>query len=493
MRLRFAPAVVVMICFLLAAQACRSTSPQPRTEPAAEVEFGGDVGGSKPVATLDTAVAHPYPELTPLTAVYKVTSSAQPRSEVVIRLPVISPPDPDSIPLAFSAPAPDGPWEPMQTEPGLVDGKVQATTTHFSWFTALLLPVKGLLAEARRVFDDATGGFVAESEQPGCGGEQEARQRFTVASTSGTTLKWCFGKEGNDVVLRVVNGRRYPLEASHPGLVVSEETKYTGFASLARFGSGEIAQLFPGEPVTFRLTGDAGKLQTEFGGSAYGLYQLQVGVETALAFLDRFGFARKGTATSYANTALQSAKCAGTMGNPSGGSIIGNCFGPREILEAFGAKAVFVAALMAVAPVIAFFETAFSGLGDVATRRDRYSIAISPVPRPTTTQTTRAADIFDGPLSCQKILAAIASFPAADRDKIGILAATFVRLDPSQARALQMVGVPRNSGSGDAYDYRWTTAGGLRFNGPLSDYTIPTKSPFVVKRAASGEFTCEAR
>lgn len=104
-----------------------------------------------------------------------------------------------------------------------------------------------------------------------------------------------------------------------------------------------------------------------------------------------------------------------------------------------------------------------------------------------------ATDIFAGPLSCQKILAAISSFPAADRDKIGILAGAFVRLDPSQTRALQMVGVPRNSGSGDAYDYRWTTAGGLRFNGPLSDYTIPTKAPFVVMRAASGEFTCEAR
>lgn len=100
--------------------------------------------------------------------------------------------------------------------------------------------------------------------------------------------------------------------------------------------------------------------------------------------------------------------------------------------------------------------------------------------------------VFDGSLSCAKVLAVLSSMTASDRDKIAILAAAFVRIDPAQARTLQIIGVPRNSGSGDAYDYRWTPDGDLRFAGPLGDYSILETAPFIVRRPSSGEFTCEA-
>lgn len=156
------------------------------------------------------------------------------------------------------------------------------------------------------------------------------------------------------------------------------------------------------------------------------------------------------------------------------------------------------AAAIGAGPVGSSFEATLSAAGGLNLGFLRSGTVLlrtggaASTPAPAT-RTDTGSDIFDGPLSCQKILAAIASMPAVDRDKIGVLAGTYVRLDPSQARALQMVGVPRNSGSGDAYDYRWTTTGGLRFNGPLSDYTIQTKAPFVLQRVASGEFNCEAR
>jgi len=283
----------------------------------------------------------------------------------------------------------------------LVDGKVQATTTHFSWFTSLIASASGLVGEAKRIFDDATGGFVAESEQPSCAGEREARDRVSVTSTSGTTVKWCLGKEGNDLVLRVVNGRRYPLDASHAGLTITQYKKsYTNFATLARFGSGSTIQLFPREPVSFTVTDEGGTLRTEFGGTAYGLYQLQVGVETALAFLTRFGVGSKDTPIKIADALLMSEKCAGTIANPTGGSIIANCFTAKNILDAFGAKAIFLAPLLVVGPVIAFFEAAFSSAADLVSGRDRYSIVIRPVPRPTTTEAVLACpDIVFAPRS----------------------------------------------------------------------------------------------
>jgi len=366
--------------------ACRDTTPDARPEAGPAVEFSGATGDARPVATIDPTVAPPYPEFAPLTAVFKVTAGSQPAGDVTIRLPVIAALEPETVPLVFSADSPEGPWEPLATQPTLIDGKVQATTTHFTWLTAKLLPVKGLIAEARKVMDDATGGFVAEAAQPSCAGEREARERVTVTSSSGTTIKWCVGKEGNEIVLRVVNGRRYPLEASQSGLTVTEDrVSLTNFASLARFGSGKTTQLFPREPVGFKLTGDRAALQTEFGGTANGLYQLQVGVEVGLSFLTRFGVGTRDTPIKIADTLLMSERCAGTMANPTGGSIISNCFTPKNVLDAFGAKALFLAPLLVVGPVIAFFESSFSGIADLISGRDRYSIQINPAPRPTTT------------------------------------------------------------------------------------------------------------
>jgi hypothetical protein len=492
--------VALLVGMLISLPGCRREDRQgDRSAPTTGVEFVGELGESRPVVRVEETLTPPYPEFTPLTRIFEVTASAQPPGEVTIRLPVIKMPDPDGVPLVFAAPTPDGPWEPLPTEPTLVDGKLQARTPHFTFFAGLFASTKSLLAEARRVFDDATGDFVAEADQPTCRGEAEARNRVTVSSSSGSTIKWCLGTEGNDVILRVVNGRRYPLEASHPGLEVIEQSRsLSSFASLARFGSGGMAQLLPREPVVFRLVGERATFQTEFGGAAFGLYQLQVGVELGLAFLTRFGIGTKDTAIKIADTLLMSERCGAMMDEPAGGKILANCFTPKNVLDALGLKALFLAPLMVAGPVISYFQSAFSGGADLISGRDRYSITLSPVPRPTTTRpapitTQPATSIFDAPLSCAKILSVINSMPSPDRDKIGILAATFVRLFPTSARTLQMVGVPRNSGSGDAYDYRWTTDGGLRFAGPLSDYSIPEKSPFIVRRIASGDFTCEAR
>ena len=310
---------------------------------------------------------------------FRVDASEQPDGEVTIRIPVQLPLPDGQIPVVVVADSAVGPWEPLLTEPTVIDGYVQAATPHFSFFQTLLVPVQDLLDSAREIFDDATGSFLAEAEQPACGGEDEFRVSRDITSTGSDTLKWCAGVEDGMPMLRVVNNRRYPLIASMGGFVVLDNpVDATAWSEIGRLLAADRLTLAPRSAATLLVDGDRSALATEFDGLAYSLFQLQVGVETAVAFLSKFGMSTTGSA----DLLLQSSKCLGTLTVPTGGNIIANCFELRDIVNAFGPKAAFIAPLLFVGPLIEFFHAAFNGLGDIISGRDRYNIDVSPRPMP---------------------------------------------------------------------------------------------------------------
>ncbi len=274
------------------------------------------------------------------------------------------------------ASSPNGPWEPLETEQVLVDGRVEAVTPHFSILTTMLSSIVDLVGEARHIFDDATGGFLADAEQPTCGGEDQARRTLSINSTAAGTVKWCLGVERGVTVLRVTNNLRYALQASHPGLTVTNANlDTTSLAAVTAKIDQTLVLLAPRRAVTFRVDGTTAGLTTEFNGLADSLYQLQIGIETLLAILSRFGAAGADAVAATASL-LQSPKCAATIGDPTGGNVLANCFSAGDILRAFGAKAVFAAALMTVGPLIEFFHSRFNAIGDIISGRDRYQIKI---------------------------------------------------------------------------------------------------------------------
>jgi hypothetical protein len=347
-------------------------------------------------ATITRIVAAPAVAGTePWGDVFEVTAAQQPVTPVKVRLPAPGAIPEGSAVIVMVASTAAGPWEPLETSQTLVDGKIEAVTAHFSFFTSLISSFVDLVGEATKILNDSTAGFTAEAAQPTCADEDQARATVSITSTAADTVKWCLGVENGVTILRVTNNRRYGLQASHPGLtVIDSNLDPTLAASLTAKIDPTWALLLPRRAVTFRVDSGDARLSTEFNGLSNSLYQLQIGVETLLSILTRFG-AGGGDKIAKAATLLQSSKCAATLFEATGGNILANCFSPADILRAFGAKAVFAAALMAVAPLIEFFHSTFNAFGDILAERDRYEIV--------TTALAAPPPVVDAVMPCQPV------------------------------------------------------------------------------------------
>lgn len=312
-----------------------------------------------------------------LAPVIEITTDRPPPEEVTLRLPLIDTLRPEEEPVVVVSSSLEGPWEAVPTKAQGADDYVIATVKHFSFFTTLRVSLEDLLAEARQIFDEATGGFAAEANQPQCDGEDEVRRSWSVTSSSGPVVKWCLGEEGGFPVLRVANGARYPLSASHAGLErATQHIDLKELGWLSRVGSGDRTVLMPRSEATFRLIGSSGSFLTELDGVAQSLFQLQVGAETALSILSRFGAGGPSERVDTLAVLYGSSKCAAAVDSPSGGSVIANCFSPSQMMEAFGWRGVLIAPLMVSGPLIEFFRSSFNALGDIVQGNDRYRISI---------------------------------------------------------------------------------------------------------------------
>jgi nucleoside 2-deoxyribosyltransferase len=104
--------------------------------------------------------------------------------------------------------------------------------------------------------DGLSSGATALAARPSCPGEQAARDGYSVQSSAGPTVYWCFGEDSSgERILRVVNNRPYPLEIQHPGLSPSQNTLWQAIwmPQDARLDQGEE---IPPDVINRLLAGD---------------------------------------------------------------------------------------------------------------------------------------------------------------------------------------------------------------------------------------------
>jgi hypothetical protein len=332
--------------------------------------------------------------------VWKVTSKSPVNGAVTVQLPLRRLPRKHEVVVALTAERRNGSWVPVRAALDRRGRTARIFTTHFSWFTALFADVKDAVNAAKRnIVDGLLSGALAEAVPPTCQNEAEARTGgFSISSDAKDTINWCFGVEGGRRVLRVVNRRRYPLSMSHMGLTTLSQGHWNGLAALARVGSGDRAIIAPRESMTFRVdaaNGSTAVLRTEFDGVGQSLYQLQVGVQTALDLMTRFGFASTKTPEAAASAFATAADCATALENPGdAGAMLSKCFGVGNMVRVLGTKAILVAPLMFAGGLIEFFHSEFNAIGDQLNQRDQYTVTIASraVPATTTTTTAPTAD-----------------------------------------------------------------------------------------------------
>jgi hypothetical protein len=390
-RIRGRIVVIAVACSLVAA-ACSTGSDHKSGNAAARLATAAGPGLHGPVsAAIDERAHVGIAHLVPATKVWRLTSESPVDGRVTVRLPLLRRPRQSEVVVGLTAKRRSGPWTPLAAsiDP---DGRfVLLATTHFSWFSGLFADVGDAIREAKRnIVDGLTSDNFAEAVPPRCAGEDQARTGgYTISSDSKDTVYWCFGVEGGRRILRVVDRRRYPLSVSHSGLTTITQGHWNGLATLSRIASGERAVIAPREAITFRVdavNGSRAVLHTELDGFGQSLYQLQIGVQTALDLMTAFGF-KSATTAVYASAHLAGiADCATALENPAdAGALLTKCLSVKNIIETFGIRALLIAPIMVASGLIEFFRSELNALGDQLNRRDEYTIRITTTRSPTAT------------------------------------------------------------------------------------------------------------
>lgn len=258
---------------------------------------------------------------------------------------------------------------------------VRFTTHHLSFFGAVALDAATFLQAFKQDFiDGIDSGITQTVVPPTCQGEAAARlDGFTITSSDKNTVYWCFGIENGLRVLKVTNRERFPLELAHPNMaLISNPLDSGSLASLSRFTSGNYSILAPGATAVYNADlapGDSEGISTEMDGLGQSLYALQVGVQSLVSVMTRFGYAKGPKAAEIADKILTVPACAASLGKGSG-DIITACFGPKVITDAFGVWGLLVAPVMAVSPFVGFILSEKDALVSQFTNSDRYQIDI---------------------------------------------------------------------------------------------------------------------
>lgn len=315
-----------------------------------------------------------------------VTPSGPLPAPVTLTFHVDTPVPTDGSVAIATAESPSGPWSLLQTTVSADGRSVAAQTDHLSLFGIIKVDIGEALRELKEQFlDGITGDFTTEATRPACADEARARAGgYTITSSTNGAVYWCLGLDGGKPVFKVVNRRRYPLAVAHPGLTfLRYAAQGVSLASLARFGSGGTTILFPFQEADFTVAvpaGGTGGISTQMSGPAQGLYQLQVGLETAGTILGRFGAGARSTFAQvfdWMGTALGDGDCVSALLQVDPGKILGSCFSAADLDRYFGWKGLLLAPFIAVGALLEFFRSEFDALGDQLDGRDRYAVTIA--------------------------------------------------------------------------------------------------------------------
>jgi hypothetical protein len=391
---------VALLAMLAAFSGCTSSSRRSST-PSTGSTTGSSAGAasstvqvaglpvSRPVVVRDQGtVPAPASGSHFVSRLYALTPSGRLPGRVRVTLALLHPVPADSTVVIATRETAHQPWRYLPAEVTYDRRHVRFQTSHFSLFGALLLDV-GQLAEAfkKDFIDGITGGVTATADQPVCADGHAARSDgFTITSSSSKTVYWCFGIEGGTRVLKVTNRRPYPLEVHHPNMAVLDNPTDRELASLSRKVSGRYAIVTPRETATFNadlVPGQSEGISTEFDGLGQSLYALQVGVESLLKILTRFG-AGGPKAAEVLEALSTTHSCLAALMNGSGsGALISGCLSAQDLFDAFGTKAILIAPLMVTGPIVEFFDSEVEALVSQFTGSDKYQVLIRRAASPT--------------------------------------------------------------------------------------------------------------
>jgi hypothetical protein len=293
-----------------------------------------------------------------------------------------------------SSESPRGPWRYLPTRLSASRRALIVETSHFSIFEPLAIDLKDVLSTFKTDFIDGLGDGLTQSiAKPVCQGDAQARSAgYTISSSTTDTVYWCLGMTGSQALITVVDHRRYPLEIAHPGFGVYRTSRVDKLeaASLSHIGSGAASILASGDSITYEADLQPGRraiIQTQFDGLGQSLEAIQVGAQALTDILTRFGAGSGRKAVDNFAKLLSIRSCADALGQGSG-ALISGCFDPKDMLEAFGAKGLLLAPVMAIGGVVAFLHGEWNALTDQFNNHDKYTIVLTraaPSPPPTTT------------------------------------------------------------------------------------------------------------
>jgi hypothetical protein len=272
-----------------------------------------------------------------------------------------------------------GPWRAVRTRLSRNRRIATITTTHLSFFSFPIAQAWDALKT--QVLDGLSSGFLANASPPTCADESAARSDgYAITSTSGTTVYWCLGEQSGGRVMRVVNNRRYPIDISHPGIsVVSAGSVQPELASLARLVSGNLTVILPRESASFAVSlplNTYTTLATQLDGVGWSFYQLQVGVDSLLSILTRFGVGSSSSSANVISNLIAIPTCASSLGQ-SAGDAIAKCLSPALLLKVLGWKGLLLAPIVATGELADFFRSAINATLDTINGRYKYQITVS--------------------------------------------------------------------------------------------------------------------
>jgi hypothetical protein len=301
----------------------------------------------------------------------------------VIRIPLSEPPRSGALAVVLTSESPSGPWQVL---PGTVtdDGRyVEATVQHLSYFSAFLVDWHAILQDLKGAFSQFTDGAYSNATGPACSGESQARQDgYSVAATSGNTVLACYGMENGNLVLKVVNNRRYPLLVAH-GLPITGGSSggdvYQKSASLLNLGD---ALIFPQDETDFGGTVQPGRravLAGDYAPVAGYLDALSTGVSAWLTIVTRGGSAdnpSKDMEIVDEMLTLDGCRAAAMSGDTA--AIQGSCFTPDVFAKVFGAFwGVVATVVQSVSEFANWVRATLNAIADSVDGRSSFEIVAS--------------------------------------------------------------------------------------------------------------------
>jgi hypothetical protein len=270
-------------------------------------------------------------------------------------------------------------------------GVITVQTNEFSIFSPLVASTQQLASKVGEIANGFFGDLFPQVATVACTDESGARaDGWSIASSDGPTVRWCFGRTGDERELRVANGRRYALSfALSDNIGVVGDAPLTISTGVSRalddalgahtvvVGPGALATLVP------KLATDGiATVHASYDGLAQSISTLQLAAELLAAIAARLPGSSKGAQAAL--DAIDAGQCAPKLLELAAdvtsaskvGAMVAACLNPNALVS--GAAAVLLAGTLAtISSVIAFFITSAQALFDQVRGQSDYTIAVS--------------------------------------------------------------------------------------------------------------------